>query len=99
MTKLTYVSNSIQSSYCPYKQNVENILKSFIQYYLLMISWNNIFNHIYKLAHGKGETLENTQCIPCTTWQQRFVYRFNPLSPNGDQHQFSPNNIHTLLRD
>ena len=24
---------------------------------------------------------------------------FNPLSPNGDQHQFSPNNIHTLLRD
>jgi len=20
----------------------------------------------------------------------------NPLSPNGDQHQFSPNNIHTL---
>ena len=24
---------------------------------------------------------------------------FNPLSPNDDQHQFSPNNIHTLLRD
>ena len=24
---------------------------------------------------------------------------FNPLSPNGDQHQFSPNNIHTLSRD
>ena len=23
----------------------------------------------------------------------------NPLSPNGDQHQFSPNNIHTLSRD
>ena len=23
---------------------------------------------------------------------------FNPLSPNGDQHQFSPNNIHTLSR-
>ena len=23
----------------------------------------------------------------------------NPLSPNGDQHQFSPNNIHTLPRD
>ena len=23
----------------------------------------------------------------------------NPLSPNGDQHQFSPNDIHTLLRD
>ena len=23
----------------------------------------------------------------------------NPLSPIGDQHQFSPNDIHTLLRD
>ena len=23
----------------------------------------------------------------------------NPLSPNGDQHQFSPNNIHRLSRD
>ena len=25
--------------------------------------------------------------------------RFNPLSPNSDQHQFSPNIIHTLSRD
>ena len=24
---------------------------------------------------------------------------FNPLSPNSDQHQYSPNNIHTLSRD
>ena len=23
----------------------------------------------------------------------------NPLSPSGEQHQFSPNNIHTLPRD
>ena len=23
----------------------------------------------------------------------------NALSPNGDQRQYSPNNIHTLLRD
>ena len=23
----------------------------------------------------------------------------NPLSPNSDQHQFSPNNIHTMSRD
>ena len=23
----------------------------------------------------------------------------NPLSPNGVQHQYSPNTIHTLLRD
>ena len=26
-------------------------------------------------------------------------YPFNPLSPNGDQHQFPPNNIHTLSRE
>ena len=24
---------------------------------------------------------------------------FNPLSPNSDKQQFSPNNIHTLSRD
>ena len=24
---------------------------------------------------------------------------FNPLSANGDQHQFSPNDIHNLSRD
>ena len=24
---------------------------------------------------------------------------FNPVSPNGDQHQFSPKHIHTLSRD
>ena len=23
----------------------------------------------------------------------------NPLSPNGDQHQFSPENIHTLSKE
>ena len=27
------------------------------------------------------------------------IISFNPLGPNGDQHQYSPNNIHTLLRD
>ena len=26
-------------------------------------------------------------------------YPFNPLSSNGDQHQFPPNNIHTLSRE
>ena len=25
--------------------------------------------------------------------------RINPLSPYGDQHQFSPKDIHTLSRD
>ena len=37
--------------------------------------------------------------------KQSPVYRqlppliFDPLSPNGDQRQFSPNNIHTLSRE
>ena len=26
-------------------------------------------------------------------------HQFNPLSSNGDQHQFSPNDIHRLSRD
>ena len=31
-------------------------------------------------------------------WSIIFQWRFNPLSPNSDQHQFSPNNIHALSR-
>ena len=27
------------------------------------------------------------------------ILNFNPLSPNGDQHQFSPKNIHTSSRE
>ena len=42
---------------------------------------------------------------PVVTWRNvgSFLmltrHSFNPLSPNSDQHQFSPNNIHTLSRD
>ena len=35
-------------------------------------------------------------CIKCEKNLQYFD--INPLSPNSDQHQFSPNNIHRLLR-
>ena len=28
-----------------------------------------------------------------------FIHCFNPLSPNSDQDQFSPNGVHTLSRD
>ena len=31
--------------------------------------------------------------------QTLFQSYFNPLSPNSDQHQFSPNNIHTFSRN
>ena len=27
------------------------------------------------------------------------IHFMNPFSPNSDQHQFSPNNIHTMSRD
>ena len=27
------------------------------------------------------------------------ITMFNPLSTNGDQHQFSPDDVHTLSRD
>ena len=27
------------------------------------------------------------------------ILTYNPLSPNSDQHQFSPNDNHTLSRD
>ena len=43
-----------------------------------------------------------------TAWGPSLIYlsqsgvpweRVNPLSPNSDQHQFSPNNIHMLPRE
>ena len=37
------------------------------------------------------------------TWIRSYpfyaLFCLNPLSPNSDQHQFSPNDIHTLSRD
>ena len=30
---------------------------------------------------------------------RQVMVTINPLSPNSDQHQFSPNNIHTMSRD
>ena len=46
--------------------------------------------------HGKS-VIKNI----CQTLKRRVVLTepINPLSPNGDQHQFSPNDIHTLSRD
>ena len=45
----------------------------------------------------------NTPQLEFWPWTQDSKYpwraSFNPLSPNGDQHQFSPNDIHNLSRD
>ena len=32
-------------------------------------------------------------------WWDFCIRLFNPLSPNSDQHEFSPNNISTLSRE
>ena len=51
-------------------------------------------------------SVSGTQSFDPTTWQYNInetsislVNHINPLSPNGDQHQFSPNVIHTKSRD
>ena len=42
---------------------------------------------------GPVVTWQNVGSFLMLTW-----HSFNPFSPNSDQHQFSPNNIHTLSR-
>ena len=37
--------------------------------------------------------------VKMSSFSSDFQTLLNPLSPNSDQHQFSPNNIHTLARD
>ena len=39
------------------------------------------------------------QILKCSSHDHIHVTRLNPLSPNSDQDQFSPNNIHTMSRD
>ena len=42
---------------------------------------------------GTDLTIKLTMC------KTLYLFTFNPLSAKSDQHQFSPNNIHTLSRD
>ena len=51
--------------------------------------------HIFK--HRKGQTYEQTKLAK----NRLFLFTcFDPLSPaNSDQHQFSPDHIHTMSRD
>ena len=42
---------------------------------------------------GTDLTIKLTMC------ETLYLFTFNPLSAKSDQHQFSPNNIHTLSRD
>jgi len=43
--------------------------------------------------------LKTTMLLRKGRTQNQDLKSFNPLSPNSDQRQFSPNNIHTLSRD
>ena len=36
---------------------------------------------------------------PLIAKRRQTTLLINPLSPNGDQHQFSPNDIHKMSRD
>ena len=81
-----------------YKQNKHNrIEKRHI--------WNTLINHgcrqytvlIFWLLSLTMYHVVIVGIVPCSN-NDRLQW-VNPLSPNGDQHQFSPNNIHTLSRD
>ena len=45
---------------------------------------------------SESRCMRHVGTFPCTCVVLPW---FNPLSPNSDQHQFSPNNIHTMSRD
>ena len=51
---------------------------------------------IYIFKHRKGQTYKQIKLAK----KGIFLFTcFNPFSPNSDQHQFSPNNIHMLPRE
>ena len=62
----------------------------------LAVQWRRI--NVYKRLDARAELLfwllnPLRPPLPSPSWL------LNPLSPNSDQHQFSPNDIHTLSRD
>ena len=51
--------------------------------------------HFSDNPHRKKRKDQNTKYIIKSEWQ----HIFKPFSPNSDQHEFSPNNIHMLSRE
>ena len=58
------------------------------------------------MLHNFGSRVTRKSCRCCCCFffieimcREPWITRVNPLSPNGDQHQYSPNNIHTMSRD
>ena len=67
---------------------------------VLSISLNSlIFSKLFYCSTVRaGTSKQNLQVLQLHGAKRRRA-RINPLSTNGDQHQFSPNDIHTLSRD
>ena len=72
---------------------------SFYQDQVANIHWHcwkdRLHKRKLKLTEFKGDALKASKDITFK-WH---LYSFNPLSANSGQHLFSPNNIHTLLRE
>ena len=57
---------------------------------------------VNNIAKRKSDFLKTNQGIAPQSreiLQKLCLYSLNPLSPNSDQHQFSPNNIHRLSKE
>ena len=54
--------------------------------------WNGQFRRCWEEKTTRSNRMKFTLL-------QSIILGFNPLSPNSDQHRFSPNNIHTLSRN
>ena len=62
-------------------------------YVMVFLEWSIVRQIIDAFVSYNMElNNKNTRFIKIN---MRFVYFINPLSPNSDQHQFSPNNIST----
>ena len=67
-------------------------------------NWHYIFPkksllRAYNVQHFKALIVNNKNKLQQQNENSLICALINPLSPNGDQHQFSPNDIHTLSRD
>ena len=68
-------------------------IKFFQQFCGTKTNINNLCFNIIKIHVGE------LRCHPYGYNSFPDQNALNPLSPNGDQHQFSPNHIHRLSRD
>ena len=69
----------------------------FLTYWQLSGSWNGEITLKFLIVQDFSNV-----CKPGCTFNQLSLALWtplNPLSPNSDQHQFSPNNVHMLPRE